>query len=87
MNEEPAAGIGVLISALLAMIWVILDTAGVAMTDNLKNAVQAFIYALIAVPAVTGLLIRFFVTPTAKAEEKIEEAYVAVPGVTAKPTI
>jgi hypothetical protein len=87
MNSEPAVGTGAVISAGLALLWIILKQSGVGITEDLKNAVEAFIYALMALPLVAGFLIRFMVTPTAKAEDAIEEAYVATPGVDKKPTL
>jgi hypothetical protein len=98
MKSEPAAGIGAFISAVLLMTWTILDSQGVALTDDLKNSVEAVIYALIAMPAVAGFLIRAFVTPTARAEEQmarlqttaqaaVDTAYLATPGTDPKPVI
>lgn len=86
-TSEPAAGIGLAISAGLALLWTILKQSGIDITEDLKNSVEAFIYALMALPLVSGLLIRMFVTPTDKAEDAIEQAYVAQPGQDPKPTL
>jgi hypothetical protein len=71
MDKEPAAGIGGVISAALLVGWLILDQTGVGITEDMKDAVNALIYALTAVPFIAGLLIRTQVTPVAKAEAAV----------------
>lgn len=87
MNKEPASGIGITITALMGAVWLILKASGVDITEDMKDGVEALIGVLITIPAVTGLLIRFLVTPTGKANAKIEQAYVSTPGQDAKPTL
>ena len=84
---EPAAGIGLAISAGLALLWTILKTSGIDITEDLKNGVEAFIYALMALPFVAGLLIRGQVVPADKAQAKLDTAYAATPGKDEKPTL
>lgn len=87
ISHEPAAGIGATVSGLLYAIWAILRASGVEITEDMQAGVEALILVLCGIPAVSGLLIRLWVTPTAKAEAKIDAAYHATPGQDPKPTL
>lgn len=72
MTKEPAAGIGVVISLFFTLLWQIMAQYDVAIADGLKTSVEAFIQAILLLPAVAGFLIRFQVTPVDKAEAAID---------------
>lgn len=61
LGSEPAATIGVSISAVLVALFAVLRAFGVGVTDEMSDSITALVVALCAVPAVSGWLTRFFV--------------------------
>lgn len=91
LNSEPSVSVGTFVSAILLGTWLILKSTGVNVTEDLRNGVEAIVYAFAAMPFVASFIIRWMVTPTGRAEkalddqaanaqDAIEKAFVATPG-------
>jgi hypothetical protein len=87
MNREPAVSIGGSITAILYAAYAILKASGVEVTEDMTDGITALVLALCAVPAIGGLVTRFFVFSPATTEELVDEAYAATPGVDAAPQV
>jgi len=61
MNKEPSIGIGASLSAVLFAVFAILKASGVNVTDDMTTGINALILSLCAIPAVSGIITRFFV--------------------------
>ncbi len=60
-QKEPSLGIGASLSAVLFAVFAILKASGVNVTDDMTTGINALILSLCAIPAVSGLITRFFV--------------------------
>jgi hypothetical protein len=86
MDKEPAVIISALTAFATAVIGVLV-VFGIDMSDDQRNAVIGVIAPTVIVIAMLGGIIRQFVVPVAKAEDKIEEAYTADPRVDDMPKL
>jgi hypothetical protein len=84
LRHEPAGSIGTTVSGVLFALWFILKGAGYEPTEDLRTGVETLIYVLLAVPAISGWLTRFFVVSpetAAKAVIRAKNDYTAAPAV------
>ena len=77
MNKEPAAIVGT-ITAIVSALLVFAKAFGLSITEDQQDAIRGLV--AVAAPLVAGLVIRSFVTPTERAQDRIDEAYIAQPG-------
>lgn len=84
MNKEPLITIGAIGSAIGAFI-VLMQSFGVPVSDDQKSAIQDFV--MIAGPLAILLIGRQFVFSENTTNELVDEAYIAQPGVDAKPDV
>lgn len=61
IGKEPAGTIGSMISGVLIGLFGVLKVVGVDFADDLPMALNVFIAALLAIPAISGWVTRFFV--------------------------
>lgn len=84
MDKEPAAIVGT-VTAIVSAVLVFLDQFGVSLTDGQQDAIRGLVAVL--APLVAGLVIRSFVTPTPKALDRIDTAWLADPSRDPKPVL
>lgn len=87
MNKEPAGTIGGSISLVLAAAFAILKASGVQVTEDMTGAIEAFVWALCAVPFVSALLTRFFVVSPQTAADAVVTAKKDMSGTNEVPAI
>ena len=61
LKTEPAGAIGTTISGILLALFGILNASGANVTDEMSGSITALVMGLIAIPAISGWLTRFFV--------------------------
>jgi hypothetical protein len=77
MQTQPAIAIGGALSAVLYAVFAILKAAGVEVTDEMTDGINALILALCAIPAVAGVITRFFVFAPASVVQEANKQYTA----------
>ncbi len=86
MRNEPAVYVSTATAFLTAIIGLAV-AFGADITEEQQTAILGAVAATVPIIALLGPIIRQFVTPTARAQTKIDEAFQAVPGKDAKPTL
>jgi hypothetical protein len=76
-QREPAVSIGATVSTILLAVFAILKASGIAVTDEMTDGITALILALCSIPAVAGVLTRFFVYSPASVEKIATTQYQA----------
>ena len=88
MNKEPSIGIGASLSAVLFAVFAILKASGVNVTDDMTTGINALILSLCAIPAVSGVITRFFVYSPNSVETIAADQYNAgVPPTEPQPSV
>ncbi len=88
LQKEPAVSIGATITAILLAVYAILRASGVSVTDEMTNGINALVLSLCAIPAVSGVLTRFFVYSPNSVERIADKQYEAgVPPTTPQPDV
>jgi hypothetical protein len=77
MQTQPAITIGGSLSAILFAVFAILKAQGVEVTEEMTDGIEALIYALCAIPAVAGVITRFFVFAPATVVKEANRQYLA----------
>ncbi len=86
VKHEPAYIITT-ITAFLVAAFGLAATFGFNVSEETQKALFAMVSSAVALIFVLGPIIRQYVTPVAKAEEKIDEAFHADPAVDEKPKL
>lgn len=84
MEREPAAIVGS-VTAIVSALLVFAKAMGLSITEEQQDAIRGLV-AVVA-PIVAGLIIRGFVVPTDKANDRIRQAALMEPGAANPPTL